>query len=36
MAVPGQSAFPGELSAVGMTSFVLIFHPYRVKEFEIT
>ena len=27
--------FPGELSTVGTTSLVLIFHPYHVKEFEM-
>jgi hypothetical protein len=33
---PGQSGFPGELSTVGSTSLVLIFHPCHVKEFEMT
>jgi hypothetical protein len=33
---PGQSGFPGELSTVGITSLVLIWHPYHVKEFEMT
>ena len=33
---PGQSGFPGELSAVGITSLVLIFHPYHLKEYEMT
>lgn len=33
---PGQSGFPGELSTVGITSLVLIFHPYHVKEYEMT
>ncbi|HEY1467860.1 MAG TPA: hypothetical protein VGF61_02365 [Candidatus Acidoferrum sp.] len=33
---PGQSGFPGELSTVGITSLVLIFHPYHVKEFAMT
>ena len=33
---PGQSGFPGELSTVGITALVLIFHPYHVKEFEMT
>jgi len=32
----GQSGFPGEVSTVGITSLVLIFHPYHVKEFEMT
>jgi hypothetical protein len=32
---PGQSGSPGELSMVGITS-VLIFHPYHLKEFEMT
>ena len=33
---PGQTGFPGELSTVGITSLVLIFHPYHVKEFAMT
>jgi hypothetical protein len=33
---PGQSGFSGELSTVGITALVLIFHPYHVKEFEMT
>jgi hypothetical protein len=33
---PGQSGFPGELSTVGITSLVLIFHPYHVKEYAMT
>jgi hypothetical protein len=33
---PGLSGFPGELSTVGITSLVLIFHPYHVKEFAMT
>jgi hypothetical protein len=33
---PGQSGSPGELSTVGITSLVLIFHPFHVKEFEMT
>jgi hypothetical protein len=32
----GQSGFPGEVSTVGITSLVLIFHPYHLKEFEMT
>jgi hypothetical protein len=32
----GQSGFPGEVSTVGITSLVLIFHPYHVKEFDMT
>jgi len=36
MAVPGQSGFPGELSTLGITSLVLIVHPYHVREFEMT
>lgn len=32
----GQSGFPGELSAVGITSLALIFHPYHLKEYEMT
>lgn len=33
---PGQSGFPGELSTVGITSLVLIFHPYHLKEFTMS
>jgi hypothetical protein len=33
---PGQSGFPGELSTVGITSLVLMLHPYHVKGLEIT
>ncbi len=32
----GQNGFPGEVSTVGITSLVLIFHPYHVKEFDMT
>lgn len=27
--------FPGELSTAGITSLVLLFHPYHLKEFEM-
>jgi hypothetical protein len=33
---PGQSGFPAELSTVGITALVLIFHPYHAKEFGMT
>jgi hypothetical protein len=33
---PGLSGFPGELSTAGITSLVLLLHPYHVKELEIT
>lgn len=33
---PGQSGFPGELSTAGITSLVLLLHPYHAKELEIT
>ena len=32
----GQNGFPGEVSTVGITSLVLIFHPYHINEFEMT
>ncbi len=31
----GQGGFPGDLATVGITSLMLIFHPYHVKEFEM-
>ena len=33
---PGQSGFPGELLTVGITSLLLILHPYHVKGLEMT
>jgi hypothetical protein len=32
----GVEYFPDQLSTVGITPLVLIFRPYRVKEFEMT
>jgi hypothetical protein len=31
----GRNGFPGDLATVGITSLVLIFHPYHVKEFAM-